>query len=108
MKQSIHLAKNASYDEASYKVHGTHSPKKTYFHLYGQNQITLDVYQKIDKLQGCSPFEVATSAYGKHASQHQYTLVAEDFGVGDCRLFGLYKSCVGYDSATNNIFAGIE
>lgn len=107
LKEAINVANDKNFDEQSNDKYGIHQVKKTYFHLYKQNQIVLDVHKKMSELAGKSPFEVATSAYQKHESQHIYELAVEDFGVSDCRLFGLYKSNVGYDFKTNDLFEGI-
>lgn len=108
LKQAVQLANEPTFDQASFDTYGAHKPKKTYFHLYAQHQIVLDVHKQMQELDGLSPFQVASNAYGKHQSQHKYNLAVEDFGNGDCRLFGLFDSTVGYEFTSNNIFEGIE
>lgn len=108
LKEAIQRSNDETYDIASLTAYGVHEPKKTYFHLYPQHVVSLDVHKQMEELNGRSPFEVATSAFLKHVSQLQYDLAVEDFGIGDCRLFGLYQSSVGYDFTTNDIFDGID
>ena len=108
IKETIHLSADASIHPESAEKYGTHTPTKTYFHLYSENKILLDVNKKMDELNGLSPIEVARNAFDKHKSQHIWDLAVIESGVSDCRRFGLYDSQVGYSFTTNDIFEGIE
>jgi len=107
LTRAIELSGEASAFPGSAREWGAYQPMKLYLHLYGQNQITLDVHAPLEFFEGRSAFEKAEDAYAKHISQHKWTsLAVEDFGDGDCRLFGLYFSSVGQD-AQNDIFENI-
>ena len=52
---------------------------------------------------GRSPFEIAEDAFLHHKSQIQYYFRVQ-YGENrqyDCRLFGLYRTLVGYDTAAD-------
>ena len=95
-----------SYPESA-KDYGTWTPLKTYIHLWGENQITLDTRTPLDSFGGRTAIEVAREAYKKHESQQWCWFFVED-GIDDptyqfsCAKFGLYSTSVGTDN--NNDF----
>ena len=104
---AIEVSGNADSYPESAKDYGTWTPLKTYIHLWGENQITLDTRTPLDSFGGRTAIEVAREAYKKHESQQWCWFFVED-GVDDptyqfsCAKFGLYKTSVGTDN--NNDF----
>lgn len=95
-----------SYPESAEK-YGVWQPQKLYIHLYGENELTMNVYDEpMDEFGGFSSSQMATIAYWKHASQ-QNDFVASLGEVYDNRKFGLYFSTVGEDVAKNDLFENI-
>ena len=114
----------AQFPESAEKF-GTWEVKKTYVHLYGENQIQLDLDQPMEEFDGLSPFQV-TQKYGYpcHVSQ-QYTwftdwLHWENKAVGGTKVtkatqikqynpaqYGLYKTTVGPDVGKNDFLENI-
>ncbi len=109
VREAIKLTGNPeSYTDSAEKF-GLHNVKKLFLHLYGQNEIILDVDKAYATLRESTPFDIAVAAYDKYQSQH----VFEDFavvkyGTIDCRRFGLYYSDVGYDVSSGDVFEGID
>ena len=78
---------------------------KGYYHLYGDNTITLDVDTPLDKLGGRTSVQVLQDAFKKHVSQISYSFNMLDSGYAitfngqfDTRSFGLYRTLVGLDT----------
>ncbi len=107
LKDAIVMANDKTKHTESFNKYGNHLVLKTYFHLYPKNQIILDVHKKYDFLNDLSPYEVAKNGFSKHLSQHHWDLAVLDYGTADCRLFGLYKSEIGYEFKTNDIFENL-
>lgn len=98
---------DASFDADSAQAYGTWDVPKTYYHLYGENPITLDLHQPIANLGGLTAIEAQREAYKKHTSQ-QWTwfYVSDDpddpnASQVNCADFGLYRSTVGLDTTND-------
>ena len=92
----------------SARVYGVWDVKKTYIHLYEDHQIHMDCYDDpLENRDGLSALQLATIGYAKHFSQHgQYQM--ENQGVQfDNKLFGLYRTTVGYDEVGGDFFENI-
>ena len=83
---------------------------KAYYHLYGDNTITLDVDTPLDKLGSRTSVQVLQDAFKKHVSQISYSFNMLDSGYAitfngqfDTRSFGLYRTLVGLDTHTKGL-----
>ncbi len=107
-RESLDLcAEKDAYIESA-KKYGVHSPEKTYIHLYKENEIILDVDAEYDSLVNKSPFETAREAYKCHISQQKWSFKVTKTGTDDCRRFGLYRSYVNCDVASNDVMNGLS
>ena len=104
-------AGDSSQFAESVSEYGVWDVKKTYIHLYPENQITVDARVPLDKFGGKTAFEIAEEAYLKHESQQWMWFYvtdgdpAENKGL-NCTIFGLYRSTVGADTG-NDIMENI-
>ncbi len=80
-------------------------PQKIYLHLYGENEIVMDVDTPLENFGGKSAFEVAQDAFAHHKSQQIYFSV-EKSGLYDLRKFGLAFSLTPPDT-TNDMLENI-
>ncbi len=103
----LEYAADPSYDAASYEAYGAWKVKKLYVHLYPENQVVMDWHQPLSAFGGKTGLEVAQDALWCHVSQRALTYQMLEEGPYDCRLFGLYYSAVGPDTAKNDFFENI-
>lgn len=93
----------AVYPELA-EQYGVWDTPKLYLHLYPENEIILDVETPLENDPlGRTPFEIAEDAFLHHKSQIQYYFRVQ-YGENrqyDCRLFGLYRTLVGYDTVAD-------
>ncbi len=75
-------------------------PQKIYLHLYGENEMIMEVNTPLERFEGRTAFEVAEDAFGHHHSQQTYFTVEQD-GPYDLRLFGLAFSLVEPDTGND-------
>ena len=107
VRSAIERAADPESDPDSAEKYGVWQIQKLYIHLYGENELTMNVYDEpMDEFGGFSSSQMATIAYWKHASQ-QNDFVASLGEVYDNRRFGLYFSAVGEDAAKNDLFENI-
>ena len=104
LKKAVAQSGDAAFFPESADIWGVWRPLKTYFHLYKEAMLTLNVHRPLDYFSQQTAMQVAENGFKKHVSQHQWDIAVEDFGEGDCRLFGLYDTQVGADSGANDIF----
>lgn len=97
MEDAVEFAANPDMYWESYEKYGTWDTPKMYIHMYADHQLVMDWHQPLDRFNGQNALEVAIDAYECHHSQHQYSFAVLEEGNGDCRLFGLYRTLVGYD-----------
>lgn len=93
---------------SSAESYGAYSPSKVYVHLYGENELILDVKHGLEELDGASPFDLATEAYKCHRSQQKYRFKVTVSGTDDCRRFGLYHTNVDCDPLAYDIMDGVD
>ncbi len=67
----------------------------------------MDWRQPLEAFGGRTSFEIAEEAFRCHVSQQHTRYRVEDFGAGDCSLFGLYRSLVGEDIEKNDFFENL-
>lgn len=97
----IEATGKADYDTGSADEYGPWDVPKTYFHLYGENRLRLDLRQPLEALGGRTALEVETEAYKKHESQQWCWFYVSDDYEYSCADFGLYRSTVGADTGNN-------
>lgn len=103
----IGYAADPTYDAASYEQYGAWQVKKFYAHLYGENQIVMDWHEPMSAFGGKDSLTVAKEALYCHVSQRALTYQMLEEGPYDCRLFGLYYTAVGPDTAKKDFFENI-
>lgn len=96
-------AVEAAADSAQYPELGAPwNTPKVYLHLYPERQIVFDVNAPLQNdPDGRTPFQIAEDAYALHVSQHKYyfQVTQGESDPMDCRVFGLWRSTVGSDTA---------
>lgn len=100
------LAADESYDPESVATYGTWQVQKVYCHMYPENKLMLDTRAPLEAFGGLNAFEIATEAYKKHVSQHQYWFYVSDdnkYSIGD---YGLAFSAV--ENPGEDAFDGID
>ncbi len=107
VQDAVDKGADATYCPDSAQAYGTWDVPKTYYHLYDQDRITLDLHQPIANLGGMTAIEAQRNAYEKHTSQ-QWTwfYVSDDpddpnASQVNCAEFGLYRSMVGPDTTND-------
>lgn len=103
----LELAANEKKYPKSAEEYGVWDVPKCYLHLYPQNTVDMDWGQPLEAFDGKTSFEVAEDAFRCHTSQQETRYAVEDFGPGDCTLFGLYRSLVGEDILKNDFFENL-
>ena len=113
IQEALEASNNADMYPDSASKYGLWDVPKAYYHLYGDNTITLDVDTPLDKLGGRTSVQVLQDAFKKHVSQISYSFNMLDSGYAitfngqfDTRSFGLYRTLVGLDT-TNNMMENV-
>jgi len=88
------------YPESATK-YGTWDIPKTYFHLYAENQITMNLRVPLSNMNNETAIEVSSAAYKEHVSQQWCWFYVDDQYEYSCAKFGLYRSSVGTDTTAN-------
>ncbi|MBQ9210564.1 MAG: PIG-L family deacetylase [Clostridia bacterium] len=105
--QGLELAADEKKFPDSYAEYGTWDVPKCYLHLYPENVIDFDWRVPLPEFGGRTAFQVAEAAFACHISQQDTEYKVEDFGPGDCSLFGLYRSLVGPDERHDDLFENL-
>ncbi len=101
---------DSSFYPESAKKWGTWDVPKTYLHLYGENQITMDWDTPLSAFDGKTAFEMTVEGFECHKSQHwtwfydwiygtdrrPVTKASDIKDYSPC-LYGLYRTTVGAD-----------
>ncbi len=116
LREAVECSANPDSFPESAEKFGTWDVPKTYLHLYGENQITMDWDIPLDSFDGKTAFQVTQEGFACHGSQ-QYTwfrtwLVgtsgqitrADQIRTHSPMSYGLYRSLVGEDVAKNDFF----
>lgn len=88
-------------DTEYYLTYGVWDTPKAYFHLYGENRITMNLRVPLESMGGATALEVAKAAYKMHVSQQKYSFYVSDDYEHSCAEFGLYRTNVGYDTGND-------
>lgn len=114
ISDAIVEAGNASSYTDSADKYGVWDVPKTYYHLYNDNTITLDVDTPLSHFDGKTSVQVLKEAFQKHVSQISYSFNVMDSGYAktywgnfNMRDFGLYRTTVGYDTG-NDIMENVS
>lgn len=103
-----------SFPESA-EQYGLWDPPKTYFHLYEENPIVLDLDQPLERFGGMTAYEVTRDlGYACHESQYKdfewyyrgFATAAEVAKYNPC-YYGLYRSTVGEDQNKNDFFENV-
>ena len=105
---AVGISADNSYYPDSASQYGIWDVPKTYFHLYPENQIKLNLSVPLSNMGGRNAIQVAQDAYDKHVSQHKWDFAITDSGNAttgnaaySCSTFGLYRSLVGADTGND-------
>lgn len=105
---AVGISADESYYPDSVSEYGIWDVPKTYFHLYTENQIKLNLSIPLSNMGGRTAIQVAQDAYDKHVSQHKWDFAITDSGNAttgnaaySCSAFGLYRSLVGADTGND-------
>ncbi len=110
--KALKITNDATQYTESAEKYGTWDVPKTYFHLYSEGQITLDLRQPLAAFGGRTAYQVAADAYLEHQSQQWCWFYVSDGYLADgsadiehpeinCAKFGLYRSLVGADTGND-------
>lgn len=99
--EAVENSMSATFFPDSASEYGVWDVKKTYLHLYPENEITLDLRHPLSKLNDRSALQTAKDAYLKHVSQQWCWFYVSDTNEYSCSRFGLYRSTVGADTGSD-------
>lgn len=109
---ALEVSADASQYKDSADKYGTWDVPKTYYHLYADNPIKLDVRTPLSHFGGKTALEIAQEAYLEHQSQQWMWFHVSD-GIDDAvpapdgysyspiTDFGLYRTLVGADTGND-------
>ena len=99
--EAVENSMSATFFPDSASEYGVWDVKKTYLHLYPENEITLDLRHPLSKLNDRSALQTAKDAYLKHVSQQWCWFYVSDTNEYSCSRFGLYRSTVGANTGSD-------
>ena len=116
---SLEKLSNPDFCPESADKWGTWDVPKTYLHLYGENQITMNWDIPLESFGGMTAFEVTQEAFRLHKSQHWTWFYSWIYGkdgssitkasqiktYSPC-LYGLYRTTVGADVTGGDFLEG--
>lgn len=109
--EAVAKAVEAAADENAYPdsaaEYGAWDTPKSYHHLYGENEINLDLRVPIEEMGGRTALEIAAEAYKQHKSQQWCWFYVSDDYQYSCARFGLYHTTVGADT-TDDMLENIK
>ena len=120
LMDSVGLSADETSFPESAELYGTWEPEKTYFHLYPEHSITLDLDSPLPSFGGRTAFEVAQAGFEHHTSQHwtwfygwiygennQTITLATDIEAFSPCYYGLYSTSVGYDVVGGDLMENV-
>ncbi len=122
LSRALELSGNAENYPESAQKYGAYDVPKAYFHLWAENAILFDFFDTpMEELGGVSPFERSRDAFKCHISQLDTVFYDWVFGSSKdpvrCAAdieehsplrFGLYRSTVGEDSGSGDVFENLR
>jgi len=117
---SIESIPDESFCPESAEKYGTWDVPKTYFHLYGENQITMNWDTPLESFGGKTAFEMTVEGFACHKSQHwtwfndwihgteeaPVTKATDIKDYSPCN-YGLYRTTVGADTVGGDFLENI-
>jgi Uncharacterized proteins, LmbE homologs len=97
----LELTADATIYPESAAQYGTWDTPKTYFHLYGENKLRMNMRESLSEFGGKTALEVAKAAYKKHESQQWCWFYVSDDYEYSAADFGLFRTTVGLDTGNN-------
>ena len=107
VSMSIESAVDNTLYTDSATTYGTWDTPKTYFHLYKENEINLNLRLPLASMNNMTALEVAQDAYKQHVSQQWCWFYVSDENENSCARFGLYRTRVGNDKS-NDLLENIK
>ena len=101
VQEAIEHTMDADYQPESAEKYGTWDVPKTYFHLYGENKLRLNMRVPLSEFGGKTALEVAKEAYKKHESQQWCWFYVSDDYEYSAADFGLFRTTVGLDTGND-------
>lgn len=117
VSQAIYLTNDPNYFPQSAEQYGLWDVPKTYFHVYPENSIELELDDPLTSFNGMSAFDVSRNiGFPCHVSQQIYTTFthwvygpnneitcSKDIVNYSPRFYGLYRTTVGPDVAKDSL-----
>ena len=115
---ALDITADASQYPDSASKYGTWDVPKTYFHLYPENTIELDLRVPLAAFGGKTAYEMACEGYLEHQSQQWCWFYVSDGYLADgsvdydhpeinCAKYGLYRTLVGADITGTSVLDNI-
>lgn len=117
--KATELAANIENYPDSANTYGVWETPKLYLHLYGENKITLNWDEPLEKFGGKTAFQMSQAGYEHHKSQHytwftdwlrgynnEISKASQIKTYSPCE-YGLYRTTVGEDVEKNSFFENI-
>ncbi len=104
---SIESAVDSTLYTDSATTYGIWDTPKTYFHLYKENEINLNLRIPLASMNNMTALEIAQNAYKQHVSQQWCWFFVSDENENSCARFGLYRTKVGND-LSNDLLENIK
>ncbi len=118
LTRAVEAAADSAQFPESAALYGAYNTPKLYLHLYGENQIVLDLDTPIKGIDK-TPFQLSQLGYACHNTQQGYwftewingkngeiTKASQIKNYSPCR-FGLYRSTVGEDIEKTDLFENV-
>ncbi len=109
VRDAVQRASDKTVFPQSCADYGAWQVKKLYIHLYGENQVFMEDFDRpMEALGGMTPTQTAAVGFSKHVSQSSFYALERDGVRYDNRKYGLAYSAVGADSIKRDFFENIE
>ena len=117
VSQAVYLTNDPNYFPASAEKYGLWDVPKTYFHVYEENVVELELDDPLQSFAGMSAFDVSRNiGFQQHVSQQIYTTFthwiyganrevtcSKDITRFSPRYYGLFRTTVGPDVEKNDL-----
>lgn len=92
LEQAVFDAARDDVNLDSLELYGAWDTPEMWIHMYPYNQVVMNWHIPLSHFGGKTALEVAREAYLFHESQQIYEFEVLEYGEGDCRLFGLWRT----------------
>ena len=117
VSQAVYLTNDPNYFPSSAEKYGLWDVPKTYFHVYEENVVELELDAPLESFAGMSAFDVSRNiGFQQHVSQQIYTTFthwiyganrevtcSKDITRFSPRYYGLFRTTVGPDVEKNDL-----